>query len=177
MITSMSIILCRVGEVNERVMDKQRDQIWRNSLSNFLDGLFCIWQTFVPTLTFFATGQNFIGVNGQRLNSNIAVCSNCRTSCNFITAKHLQAEVESDYIMVLLKFANKRCSNLVQECLKWFALIIGYFSVRPSIRSDGASGVARRIRFRWRSALHGANDTSGMVVGVHHRGSDQYNFL
>ena len=40
----------------------QRDQIWRNfatlsinwrSLGKFLDGLFCIWQTFVHTLAFF----------------------------------------------------------------------------------------------------------------------------
>ena len=40
-----------------------------------LDGLFSIWQTFVPTLAFFATGQIFIVVNGQRLNSNLAIWS------------------------------------------------------------------------------------------------------
>ena len=43
----------------------------------FLDVLFSIWQTFVPTLAFYAIGQIVIAVNGQRLNNSIAIWSHC----------------------------------------------------------------------------------------------------
>ena len=75
------------GKVEHILTDYQCDQIWPifanlanflKSLGNFMDGLFSIWQTFVPTLAFFATGQIFIIVNSQRLNSNIAIWSHCR---------------------------------------------------------------------------------------------------
>ena len=42
---------------------------------NFLNGLYCMWQTFVPTLAFYATGQILFVVSGQRLNNNIAIWS------------------------------------------------------------------------------------------------------
>ena len=46
--------------------------LWQNfkSLGNFLNGLFSIWQTFVPTLAFYATGQIVLVVNGQRFKNN-----------------------------------------------------------------------------------------------------------
>ena len=47
------------------------------NLDYFLDVLFSIWQTFVPTLAFYATEQNDIVVNCQRLNGNIAIWSHC----------------------------------------------------------------------------------------------------
>ena len=50
------------------------------SLGNFLDSLFSIWQTFVPTLAFLCYGQIVIVVNGQRLNNKIAIRSHCSPS-------------------------------------------------------------------------------------------------
>ena len=44
-------------------------------IGQFFGGLYSIWQTFVPFWHFFATGQIFIDVIGQILNSNIAVWS------------------------------------------------------------------------------------------------------
>ena len=42
----------------------------------FWYGLFCIWQAIIHTATiFYATGQIFIVINGQRLKNNLAIWS------------------------------------------------------------------------------------------------------
>ena len=56
----------------------------KKSLGNFLDGLFSIWQTFVPTLAFYSAGQIRIAVNGQRLKSIIAIWSHWYQVCSAI---------------------------------------------------------------------------------------------
>ena len=57
---------------------EQCDQIWQNLkvFGQFWYGLFCIWQAIIHTATiFYATGQIFIVINGQRLKNNLAIWS------------------------------------------------------------------------------------------------------
>ena len=72
-----------------RLFFYQCDHIWQNfaTLANILrlwqhfDGSFSIWQKFVLILAkFYAIGQIFIIVNGQIINSNLAIWSLCRLS-------------------------------------------------------------------------------------------------
>lgn len=54
----------------------------------------------------------------------------------------------------------------------FFPPYLGHVSLRPSVRAHGPPRSSRRLRSRRRRALHGADDAAGMVVRLHHRGSN-----